>query len=324
MNDDRDGGAQRAGPAPAAGAEVDHVIFEGAADGAQPYVWRHLARTAESERALLADPEIPESLAWAMLERDTQPRVARDGKVTLLILRGINNGAEAEPEDMISLRLALLADRIVSLEVRRLPFVDRLIEDFREGRAPASVGDFVLRLVESLRADAEPVLDELEDDIARLEQTSLGVEGRLDAQDRASLTDARQDAIMLHRFIAPQAAALETLARTPPDWLVDAAAIREEGEAFRRIGADLDALRSRAQVIAEEISIAMSERTNRIMLTLSLVSVVFLPLTFLTGLLGVNLAGIPYADDPASFWLFTALLALVTGIAIWLARRLLG
>lgn len=313
-----------AGQDPAEIAAQGHAIFDGAGGGtAQPYRWLHLKGGAPSERALLADPGIPQSFAWAMLERDTQPRVVRQGGATLLILRGINKAANAEPEDMISLRMVVTAERIVSLEIRRLPCIDRLIADFRAGMPPETVGAFILKLVEVLREDAEPVLDALEDDIARLEQKSLRVSGRLDPAERAALTDARQDAIMLHRFIAPQATALEALGRLPPGWLDDPAALREEGEAFRRIGADLDALRGRAQVIAEELNIAMTERTNRIMLTLSAVSVVFLPLTFLTGLLGVNLAGIPFAEAPWAFWGFALFLVAVTGLAVWLARQLL-
>jgi zinc transporter len=137
------------------------------------------------------------------------------------------------------------------------------------------------------------------------------------------LAALRQDAILLHRYIAPQALALDGLVRTAPDWLRDIHAMREEAEAFRRIAADLDALRQRAQLVAEEISLAATERTNDIMLTLSMVAVVFLPLTFLTGLLGVNLGGIPYAAEPWAFWAFCAVLASATALTLWLALRLL-
>jgi zinc transporter len=50
---------------------------------------------------------------------------------------------------------------------------------------------------------------------------------------------------------------------------------------------------------------------------------VFLPLTFLTGLLGVNLAGIPFATEPWVFWSFCAMLTAVALLSLWLALRLL-
>jgi zinc transporter len=141
--------------------------------------------------------------------------------------------------------------------------------------------------------------------------------------ERGPLAGLRQDAILLHRYIFPQAQALDGLIRAAPDWLTEKNAMREEAEAFRRIAADLDALRQRAQLVAEEISLSATERTNDIMLTLSVVSVVFLPLTFLTGLLGVNLSGIPFSTHQWVFLAFCALLTAVGVLSLWLALRLL-
>jgi len=44
---------------------------------------------------------------------------------------------------------------------------------------------------------------------------------------------------------------------------------------------------------------------NRRSYLLSLIAVLFLPLTFLTGLLGINVAGIPGAEHKDAFWIFT-------------------
>ena len=299
----------------------DHVVFDGAA--ASGWRWTHMRRSPEAEAALVEDPEIPVPLAWALVEEDTIPRATQVEGGTLLILRGVNLRPGEEPEDMVSLRLWVSPARIASTEVRRLPQTDELIAEFRAGAAPESPGTFVLTLVERLRAAAEPVLDELEDRVAAMEATIARPERRFPRPERTRLSALRQDIILLQRYIAPQAMALDGLARARPDWLDTAHALREEAEAYRRITADLDALRQRAQLVAEEISLVATERTNDIILTLSIVAVVFLPLTFLTGLLGVNLAGIPFAEAPWVFWAFCGLLAGVGAVTLWLALRLL-
>ncbi|HSF96211.1 MAG TPA: CorA family divalent cation transporter [Thermohalobaculum sp.] len=300
---------------------AEHILFEGT--GPDGWRWVHMRRSPETEAALLADPEVPDAVAWALLEQDTLPRAAQVDSGTLLILRGINLVPGADPEDMISLRLWITPGRIVSTEIRRLSQTDTMIAAFHDGKAPASPDAFVLALVESLRASAEPVLDQLEDRVSDMESLVAAPVRRLGLAERRVLSALRQDAILLHRFIAPQALALDGLSRAAPGWLTGAGALREEAEAFRRIAADLDALRQRAQLVAEEISLAATERTNEIMLTLSVVSVIFLPLTFLTGLLGVNLAGIPFATDPFAFWAFCGLLTTAAGLSLWLAARLL-
>jgi len=300
---------------------AEHILFEGA--GPNGWRWTHMIRGPEAEAALLADREVPDAAAWALLELDTLPRANQIEGGTLLILRGVNLVPGAEPEDMVSLRLWITPARIVSTEIRRLSQTDQMIAAFGAGQAPESPGAFVLGLVESLRAAAEPVLDAVEDKVSTMEALIVGPGRRSGLTERGRLSALRQDAILLHRYIFPQGQALDALVRAAPPWLTGLNAMREEAEAFRRIAADLDALRQRAQLVAEEISLAATERTNDIMLTLSVVSVVFLPLTFLTGLLGVNLAGIPYATQGWVFWAFCGLLAIIAGLAMLLAHRLL-
>jgi zinc transporter len=45
------------------------------------------------------------------------------------------------------------------------------------------------------------------------------------------------------------------------------------------------------------------------------VATVFLPLSFLTGLLGINVAGIPGDHDPLAFWLVCGVLSVIA--ATW-------
>ncbi len=251
------------------------------------------------------------------------PRAAQLQGGTLLILRGVNLRPGEEPEDMVSVRLWVTERRVVSTEVRRLAQTDELVAAFQGGDAPESPGAFVVTLVEWLRAATEPVLDEIEDRLSAMETLVARPGRRAGAGERAPLAALRQDVILLHRYLAPQAQALDTLARAAPAWLTDPSTMREEAEAFRRIVADLDAVRQRAQLVAEEIRLAATERTSDTMVTLSVVAVVFLPLTFLTGLLGVNLAGIPFAEEPWAFPAFAALLTGVSGLALFLAWRLL-
>ena len=70
-------------------------------------------------------------------------------------------------------------------------------------------------------------------------------------------------------------------------------------------------------MLQDQLAGQRQEQLNRRLLTLSIISAFFLPLTFFTGLLGMNLAGIPYHDEP---WSFGA----VVGITIVVSIALLG
>ena len=71
---------------------------------------------------------------------------------------------------------------------------------------------------------------------------------------------------------------------------------------------DLDSARERAAVTQEELSSRLSEQMDKRMYLLSVVAVIFLPLTFLTGLLGINVEGIPGAKHEWAFFIVCSVL----------------
>ncbi|MEO1607791.1 MAG: CorA family divalent cation transporter [Pseudomonadota bacterium] len=67
---------------------------------------------------------------------------------------------------------------------------------------------------------------------------------------------------------------------------------------LRVISKHLDAMREKAVVIQDSVTALLAEQMNRTMLVLSLATAIFLPLGLLTGLLGINVAGIAGAEIP--------------------------
>ena len=84
---------------------------------------------------------------------------------------------------------------------------------------------------------------------------------------------------------------------------------------------EIDACIARTGVMADEIAQVMQENLARRTYTMSLMAMVFLPSTFLTGLFGVNLGGIPGGGWQFGFSIFCILLVvLIGGVALWLHR----
>ena len=61
---------------------------------------------------------------------------------------------------------------------------------------------------------------------------------------------------------------------------------------------------------------------NRNTYWLSMVAGVFLPISFLTGLFGINIGGMPGVDDERAFWIFCAALSVIAVVEYLLLRRL--
>jgi zinc transporter len=133
----------------------------------------------------------------------------------------------------------------------------------------------------------------------------------------------RSQAISYRRFVTPQRQALERLATLTCGWLEedDHIHLREAADRFARMAEELEAIRERSALLHEQLTDLRAEQLETRTLILSIVALIFLPLTFITGLLGMNVEGIPYAHSPWSFWgvvIFCVVVAVgVSGYFIW-------
>ena len=139
-----------------------------------------------------------------------------------------------------------------------------------------------------------------------------------------TIVDIRKQAIMLRRYIAPQRDVMQHLRTSELKWLnaMHKRHLQESYDRVLRYAEDLDAIRERAQIVKDELANALSDRLNRNLYILSVIAAIFLPLGFLTGLLGINVGGIPGADNPLAFWLVIAGMGILVAIQVWLFKKL--
>jgi zinc transporter len=128
----------------------------------------------------------------------------------------------------------------------------------------------------------------------------------------------------MRRHLAPQRLVLRQLAVSRQPWLAaqDRSRARELVSRCGQAVEGLDAAQEILAITQDEILQRSSEQTERRMFSLTTITAVFLPLSFLTGLLGVNLAGIPDASDPLSFLLLCVILVVIVIGQLWLLRRM--
>jgi zinc transporter len=253
--------------------------------------------------------------AEALLQPETRPRCVSIDNGLMVFLRGVNLNPGADPEDMVGIRMWVGERRVFSLRMRRLLSIDEVREAIGRGAGPESPGDFVVMLIDRLLDRIAIVIDELYDRVDELEDMVL-VE--TDYRQREQLAAIRRQAIALRRFLAPQREALNRLAAERTSLLTGEhqLQLREDFDRLTRLVEDLDAARERAGVTHESLVSRLAEQTNQRMYVLSIVAAVFLPLSFVTGLLGINVGGIPGADNPLGFPVVVVLMLIIAG-GLW-------
>ena len=286
-------------------------------DGAH-YRWLHLDLTDAYTSVWLREhlPEIP---AEALLQSETRPRCDLWQNGMVLNLRGVNLNPNSDPEDMVSLRLWITETSIISARMRKVWAVDTIRETASAGKAPKSVGGFLVEILNGLTGRIETVSLDLEDQTDSLEEEILG--GKSLAP--GALAGIRQAVIKMRRFVNPQREAVVALAGTE-DWILtsdELGQLREASNRTRRTVEELDAVRDRLAALQEFVDADRAQVLGRNSYILSIVAAVFLPLGFLTGLFGVNVAGMPGTENEAAFWLLTAL-SVLAGVVILLVFKL--
>lgn len=258
------------------------------------------------------DNGFDELTAEVLLADESRPRYFMTPDGLLAILRGVNLNPGANPEDMVSIRILVNENRIVTCRKRHLALEESLKQIIERGRGPKTSGDFLAELADQLVLHMSDVIEDLETKTDMLtDQVIIGNTRML----RIELADTKRAIISIRRYLSPQREALVRLSNAEPGWLTakDRAWLREVADQTIRYLEDLDSARDRATVTQEELTHRLSERTEKRMYLLTIVTTIFLPLGFLTGLLGINVAGIPGTEYKGAF-LIVCLVLIVTAI----------
>lgn len=283
--------------------------------------WKHLDLTdPESARWIREESGIPAVVVEALLETESRPRALIYDHGLLVILRGVNLNPGSKAEDMIAIRIWLERDRVISTGRRRLRSVDAMRERLGAAGGTVTTGDFLAGLCSQLGDYMADVVDEVEDELEKAES---------DVQDSASIARnspfsvLRRRVARMRRYLAPQREALEALSRSKSELFTDPdlAALHEEANRLTLILENLDLVRERAMVAQEEFLALIAHEQNTRMLLLSIIAAVFLPLSFLTGLMGMNVAGLPGTVNPAAFWAVSLVMLGIAAVILVLLKR---
>jgi len=285
------------------------------------FLWVHLdLNHANAQRWLKDESHVDEVVAEALLAEDTRPRTSLMKDGLLVMLRGVNMNPGADPEDMVAIRLWIEENRVISTRKRRLLSIDDIRRSIADHHGPDTPGQLLVMLSDRLVARMSTVIDDVDEEMDRLENEVLEYEN---PNLRHELAKLRAQVIALRRYLSPQREAVARLSQDKIPWLSDTDRIRmrEISDRIIRYVEDLDSVRDRAAVVQEELAGRLAEQMNNRMYMLSLVAAVFLPLGFLTGLLGVNVGGIPGSDNPFGFEWVMVLIAVLVAFQVWVFKR---
>lgn len=285
------------------------------------FLWLHFnLADASAEAWMRAHLSLAPEYFEALREGSRSTRIEDASDQLVAVINDVAYEFSFDPSEIASLWMTVNPRLAVSARTHPLRSIDRLRQAVRDGtrfESPVALLNHLLRdqgdvLVRIVR-EATLQVDGVEDTLATGQPQPK----------RAALGKLRRVLVRLQRLLAPEPGALFRLLRQPPPWIapLDLDELRQSTEEFSLVLRDLAALQERIKLLQEEITAQVGEQTNRSVFTLTVVTVLALPINIIAGLLGMNVGGIPLADSPHGFGVIALIVLTFTVVAGWLAFR---
>jgi len=300
------------------GTVTDIPVADVAGFSGPGFVWLH-CEGAVQDGGMGLPSYVPAMAANALLAHETRPRCDEVDDAALINLRGTALDTMQDSDGLVSIRLWVESKRVTSVSRHPLAALGKVESAVRSGRITDG-GDFVSTLAQAISVQLDPQVADLGDQLD-------DCEGMLDGniyELRRKIAWIRSQAIVLRRFVAPDRDALAEMAQLDFDWIAkdDRMHLREAADRFARMAEELEAVRERAALLHEQLTDLRAEKIDQRSLAISIVAFIFLPLTFVTGLLGMNVEGIPGAKEPWAFWGVVAFCVVIgVAVAAWFSWR---
>lgn len=265
-------------------------------------IWVHLNCAAAPAKSWLASQaHLPEPIREALLENDPRTRMDPLGDAILAVVGDTAAGADPDPWHLTALHFYVDRRWLVSTRRRPASSASKLARAVRSGLTVRSTAELMAWLLSCVADSISERARELVRETDRSEDEILA--GRT-ATPRDRLGKARRRAAQLRRQVALRPRALDRMRARLPGWIDenDRFELLDVLDRMETLVDELQAIEQREAVLEAEVAARLTEETNRNLYILSVVTVIFLPMTLITGVFGMNVAGLPGLQDSDAFW----------------------
>ena len=311
-------------------SKITHYTLDGVGGGVElkpnetsdaPWQWFHVKYTdKKAVQWIKQRPELSEQVKVTLLNHETRPRAVINEQDVLICLRGINHNKDEQPEDMVSIRLWLGDGLVVSSSDAGSQSVNFIREQLKQQTGPKNGEELLLMLLDRLAYSTDDFVDTMDD---KIDQAEDRVDDSSLSDFNPEMNDLRRQIAHIRRYLMPQREAIDQLYRIKTPRLSEGfyERIYLHVDKFIQLVENLDLMRERALMLQEHFMANISYEQNSRLYLLAIVSAIFLPLTFLSGLFGMNVAGMPGLQNPWAFaYIVLFSMMLTVGLLVWFKK----
>ena len=289
------------------------------ADGTPDFLWLHFNLSNQASQRWLSRHLDPPETFMAAMGQISSTRVDVGAASIVAAINDLTifgpDASEASP------MLILVTDRVI-VTARRTPLrsVDRLRESVRGGERFRSPLELFAHLLRDQAATLAQIVHDATDKVDDVEDRLIGNHV---TSSRSTLGGLRRTLVKVQRLLTPMRSTLAHLIAKPPGWLSldDVADLRTAADDIAAAAGDCATLIDRIKLLQDEVFALVNEQTNRTLFTLTIVTVLALPMTIVSGFFGMNVSGVPFQAG-SGFWEVVTITVAASALgAVMLFRR---
>src|SRR5262245_4797840 len=293
---------------------VDRPIADG-----EGWLWLHFnLADARSYHFLNTASALPPLARALLVSADEHQQLHSSDLCLYGILADLICGLDGITEEIGFLHFALTETVFISSRRHQLNAVDATRKVLRRGvkvQAPSALLEVIAgQMIESLDRFADGLAGQLD----QAEERILADEVHT---DRKLVGSIRRMSVRLHRQLVTLRSLIHRFKHEEganPALSLPTAKI---GQRLDWLDTEIVELRDRSRLLQEEIMLKDTEQTNRSLHVLAIVTTVFLPASLVAGIFGMNVAGLPFAEDKSGFVWVMGLTVGASALVYWLLRR---
>ncbi len=294
----------------------------------QALAWLDIQGDCNSSERMLKDMfKLQHITIQTMCEEHERAKFAESDDYYYLVVHGLTFDAKTEEAETPKLDIVFAKNFIITAHQESFPWLDLLLEEARkndpeEHLMSRGVAFLLYTIVDALTDSYFPMLDTIDDLIDELEDVTV-----TDTSNEVQVRIFRIKRALAHmrRTISPQVEVANALvARTGK--LIPAEAepyFADVHDHLIRAFEILDSYRDLMSGMLDVYLTTVSNRLNEVMKQLTIIATIFMPITFITGVFGMNFGHLPQVEHDSGylFWLTLLLMAIITVMQIWYFRR---
>ncbi|WP_038365524.1 CorA family divalent cation transporter [Bosea sp. UNC402CLCol] len=285
------------------------------------FVWLHLDLVHTRAQSWIGEQELPDAAQETLLSQETHQRLDHSAQLAWGVSHDLIRSIADKSDSVGALRWIIGDSFLLTGRREALHSIRMTAEALNRGEPAESPSALFEQIIEY-------IIDDITDSVVRLVDETDSVEDQIlldrlhDGPQRVGAI--RRTAVRLHRQLSGLHVLFRRFAETQSGRSAPDAVKATAARLLQRVDTlhhDVQSVQDRARLLQDEIAARSANRTNRQLYVLSILTALFLPATFITGLFGINVKGLPWVESEAGAIYVSLACMLAALLTLILLRR---